>query len=166
MDTFKYLCWNIWNMNVGCTFSSSGSIIVISGASTSIRTFVGNGKTYGTLTYTVAGSTGELDFTGSNTFSAWNLSDATNTRTIGLTAGTTQTVADMSGVDGTSGKPVLIKSLTKGTRANLALTGTQQCDYLTVVDTRITTGKLRARFSNDAGNNIGVEFTGSRSLVT
>lgn len=66
-----------WNMGTttGLTFSGASATVVLSTVSTNTRTFSGGGLTYGTLTYTVTGSSGELDITGSNSFGTINFYD-------------------------------------------------------------------------------------------
>lgn len=107
---------NCWNLTAGsCTFTGT---IALSTASANTRTFAGGGKTYGTLTYTVAGSTGQLVISGSNTWAGnWNLSDATNARAIGITNGTTQTFTSTGAffnVTGSSGKLTTFTSTSAG----------------------------------------------------
>ena len=52
------------------TFNGSNSTIVFSTSTSNAvtRTFAGGGKTYGDLTYTVAGASGQLSITGNNSF--------------------------------------------------------------------------------------------------
>ena len=117
----------------GLTFSDSGTT-TISNASVSSRTWAGGGLTYGTLTYTVAGSTGSLVISGSNYFDTLNFSDATNARTLSLTASVVQTVRVFN-VNGTAGKLMSVISATGGTQAQLALVGAVNTnDYLSVQD--------------------------------
>ena len=124
--------WNATN-TTGLTFSDSGTT-TISNASVSSRTWAGGGLTYGTLTYTVAGSTGSLVISGSNYFDTLNFSDATNARTLSLTASVVQTVKNFN-VIGTSGKLMTVNSTTGGTQAQLALYGpVDTVDFLSVQD--------------------------------
>lgn len=143
------------------TVNPSTSTIVISGASANTRTFAGNGKTYGTLTYTVAGSTGALVVTGANTFATINFSDVTNARTLTLSASTTTTVGTFN-VNGTSGKLMTVNSSTPGTTATLAQSGSHFiCDYLSVQDITVT-GTTQAEagsHSTNVSNNSGWIFT-------
>ncbi len=76
-----------WN-KTGGTFNGSGTTIVFATASTSTRTFAGNGSTYGTLTYTVANSPGSLTITGANTFNTINVGSG---RILTMPASTTNT---------------------------------------------------------------------------
>lgn len=124
-----------WSLatTTGLTFSGSSSTIIYSIASASTRTFAGGGLTYGTLTYTVAGSTGELDITGANSFAAINFSDVTNARSLKFTAGTTTTIRNGNGfnVQGTSGKLMTVDSITAATHT-ITATLDQHCQYLSV----------------------------------
>lgn len=125
----------VWNLatTTGLTFSGASSIITISTTSTNTRTFSGGGLTYGTLTYTVAGSTGKLTLIESNTFSVLNFSDVTNARTLEFTAGTTTTIVNTNGfnVQGTSGKLMTIQSATASSHT-LSSANQQSCDYLSI----------------------------------
>lgn len=117
------------------------SNIVITSASANTRTFAGGGKTYGTLTYTVAGSTGQLSVTGANTFSAINFSDASNARTMTLPASTNTIITNSFNVQGTAGKLMTINSSTGGAAATLTKTsGYVSCDYLSLQDSTATGG--------------------------
>jgi hypothetical protein len=109
----------VWTADANVTINAQGSTIVIANASANTRTFAGGGKTYGTLTYTVAGSTGQLTITGSNTFGTINFSDATNARTLQFTSGTTNTFTTFN-VVGTSGKKMTVSAVTPASAATLA----------------------------------------------
>jgi len=102
--------------------------------SSSTRTFNGGGLTFGTINYTVAGSTGELDITGSNSFSQINFSDASNARSLKFTAGTTQTIRNGNGfnVRGTAGKLMTIDTITGASTFTLTSSNVQSTDYLNV----------------------------------
>lgn len=117
----------------GLTLFSSGSNIVSTGASATTRSFLGGGYTYGTLTYTVAGSTGELDITGSNSFAQINFSDASNARSLKFTAGTTTTIRNGNGfnVRGTAGKLMTIDTITGASTFTLTSSSVQSTDYIT-----------------------------------
>lgn len=101
----------------GGTVTDSGSWTLTT-ASANTRTFAGGGKTYGTLTYTVAGSTGTLIITGSNAFGQINFSDASNARTLQFTSGTTNTITNPN-IFGTSGKKMTVSAVTGGVAAIL-----------------------------------------------
>ena len=102
---------NIWNLvfSLG-TINPGTSNIVIANATSSNRVFAGGDATYYDLTYTVAGSTGALTITGSNTFHNLNFSDVTNARSLVFTQLTTQTFTGLFNVFGTPGKLITIGS--------------------------------------------------------
>jgi hypothetical protein len=123
------------------TINAGTSTIVIANASTNSRTFAGGGKTYATLTYTVAGSTGALVLTGANTFATLNFSDATNARTLTLPSSTTTTVTGTFGVAGTAGKLMTVNSSSGGVAATLSKTsGVVSADYLSIQDSTAAGG--------------------------
>lgn len=125
---------NIWNSASTLALTDSGSI-TISNTSTNTRTFIGGGLTYGTLTYTAAGSTGKLTITGSNTFNNINFSDASNIRTLELTAATTTTIAgSVNGIAGTSRLPMTVKSTTNGTVATIASSVIVNPSFVNLID--------------------------------
>lgn len=154
----------VWDQSTttGLTFSGSSSTILINGASANTRTFAGGGLTHGSLTYTVAGSTGQLSITGSNSFSAINFSDASNARSLKFTAGTTTTIRNASGfnVRGTSTKLMTVDSLTAATHT-LSSTGLQSCDYLSVTNSIATGGGAwyAGANSTNVSGNTGWTFT-------
>jgi hypothetical protein len=77
-----------WNVTAG-TVNAASATIVLAGASAGTRTFVGGGKTYGTLRYTVADSPGALAITGANTFGTLEVGPE---HRVSLPASTTQVV--------------------------------------------------------------------------
>jgi hypothetical protein len=148
-----------WTISgTGITPSLGSSTIVIGPTSSSTRTFAGGGQTYGTLTYTVAGSTGQLTITGANTFGTLNFSDANNARTLAFTAATTSTFTTFN-VNGTSGKLMTITSATAATHTLSIASGTVTCDSCSI-DHSIATGgaTFNATNSTDGGNNTGWNF--------
>lgn len=90
--------------------------------------------TFGTLTYTVAGSTGGLDITGSNSFAQINFSDASNARSLKFAAGTITTIRNGNGfnVRGTTGKLMTIDTITGSSTFTLTSSNVQSTDYLSV----------------------------------
>jgi hypothetical protein len=130
---------NVWDVSAtNLTFSGANATIVIDTPGASIHTFNGGGLTYGTLTYTVAGSTGALHITGSDTFNTINFSDASNARSLRFTAGTTTTVTNFN-VNGTPGKLMTVESVTAATHTLTKPSGAVSCDYLNVINS-IATG--------------------------
>lgn len=148
----------------GLTFTTAFDVNV-TGATASTRTFAGGGMTYGTLDYTVVGSTGALTITGSNTFSDIRFSDASNVRTLGLTAGTTQTITathGLTGVVGTSGTLMTLKSATAGTPASISLPNGYggSTDFLSVQDITALVNTLYAGTNSaNVSGNTNVTFT-------
>ncbi len=127
--------------NTATTSNSSAATIISSGVSSSSRTFIGGGKSYATLTYSVSGSTGALVITGANTFGTINFSDAANARTLTLPSATTTTMTGAFNVQGTAGKLMTVNSSTSGTTATLSrASGTVACNYLSLKDSTATGG--------------------------
>jgi hypothetical protein len=145
---------NIWNVSGG-TQNMTGSTIAVTAASASTRTFIGGGKTYDTLTYTVAGSTGQLTITGQNTFGTINFSDVTNARTLAMPTSSGTTVTGTFNVNGTSGKLMTVTGdLTK-------TAGTVSCNYLSISNSDAAGGAAfyAGANSTNGGSNTGWVFT-------
>lgn len=121
-------------------FTGGGTItgtatIVLAVASASTRTFAGGGKTYGTLRYTVAASTGALILTGANAFGTLDIQGGG--RTLTLPASTTTTVTTLLRLLGTNaGSPLTVNSSTPGTKAKLSvpLAATNDTQFVALVD--------------------------------
>lgn len=152
----------VWNCtSAGATITGSANIIFSSVTSNS-RTFTGAGKTYGSLTYIVAGSTGNLIISGSNTFGTINFSDANNARTLQLTSGTTTTITNTFNVNGSAGKLMSITASTPGSAATLSKSsGSVSCDYLSLQDSAATGGATwyAGTNSTNVSGNSGWIFT-------
>lgn len=144
----------------GLTLTATGSVIQVMATSTSTRAFAGGGLTYGTLTHTLAGSTGAMSITGSNTFNTLNFSDATNARSLLFTAATTTTVTNFN-VFGTATKLMTISSVTAATHTlSNPSPGGFVSDYLSI-DHSIATGGsgwFAGTHSTDGGSNTGWTF--------
>lgn len=146
----------------GLTFSGASSTIVVGSASANTRTFLGVGLTYGTLTYTIAGSTGKLTLNGNNSFDTINFSDITNARTLEFTAGTVTTFRGAGLVgNGASGRKLVLQS----TGAFFTLTktsGTVSVDWWNISNAHAGGGAsfLAGTNSTDSGGNTGWVFTG------
>lgn len=84
-------------LSSGLTFSGASSTFVIGSAAPTSRTFAGGGLTYGTLTYTVANSSGTLVITGANTFSTINVTGGSKTLTLPNSTTNTVGALNMSG---------------------------------------------------------------------
>lgn len=122
-----------FSTTTGLTFNGSNATIIISTASPSTRTFAGGALNYGTLTYTVAGSTGSLSITGSSYFDRLNFSDTANARSLSLQNSSMQTIKDFN-VFGTVGKVITI--FASSNTAYLKLVGNPGTsnDYLSIQD--------------------------------
>ena len=147
--------------NTSTTSTTSSASFVISTVSANTRTFAGGGRSYGTLTYTVAGSTGTLAITGANTFGTLNFSDVTNARTLTLPASATTTILNNFNVQGTAGKLMTVNSSTNGTTATLSrAAGTVNSNYLSLRDSTATGGAswYAGQNSTNLSNNSGWIF--------
>lgn len=126
----------IWSISgSGLTLSAASSTIVIVNTTTNTRTFTGGAFNYGTITYTVGGSTGQLTMNGAQYIRIFNFSDASNARTVTFIQNALCTIGNLN-IFGTSGKLMTLKSAAGGTAAILDLTGavTTTMDYLTIQD--------------------------------
>ena len=150
--------WNI-SSATNLTMNAASSTIVYTALSTA-RTFQGGGQTYGTLDYSVAGSTGSLTINGSNYFDTLNFSDASNARSLLLTSHSSQTVKTFN-IQGTSDNLVILSSVTAGTAAYINLIGPLVSkNYLSIKD--IYSGipyKFYAENSTDVSGNAQILFT-------
>lgn len=153
----------IWNVSgSGLTINPGTSVIQITSATASTRTFAGHGLTYHILRYTVAGSTGGLDITGSNTFDSIEFSDTTNARTLRFTAGTTQTFTGAGIVgNGASGRLLTLGSITASGHTLSKSSGTVCLDWWSISRSTATGGAgwYAGANSTDGGNNSGWTFT-------
>lgn len=95
----------------GLTLSATDATFNIVNTSTNTRTIDLGGNWIGTLNYTVAGSTGQLNITTAAIISTLNFSDATNARTLQITTGITLTCFSFI-VFGGSGRLVTVQSST------------------------------------------------------
>ncbi len=81
-----------WQMSATGTLSAANATIIFSTLPSAVsRSFNGGGKTYGTLTYTVANSPGPLVITGANTFDTLNVGSG---RVLTLPSGVTTNVTN------------------------------------------------------------------------
>lgn len=149
------------------TFSGANATVIISAADASARTLNLGGKTWGTLTYTVASSVGALIITGANTFTTINVSGGV--RTLTLPASTTTTITNFN-VFGTAGNLVIINSSTALTAATLSkASGTvSTVDYVTLQDSTATGGAAfyAGSHSTNVSGNTGWSFTDAAVTVT
>lgn len=133
----RVVAGTFWSIpNAGTTLNASNATFVVSTASVNTRTFgdVVTGRVYGTLTYTVAGSTGELDILGSNTFNTINFSDASNARSLKFTAATTTTITNKFNVFGLSSQLMTVTSITGAAFTMTASLDQSSSDYLNLTN--------------------------------
>lgn len=157
-STFTCLATSSFWVVTSGSVSAASATIVLAAASATTRTFAGFGQTYGTLTYTVAGSTGALTITGANTFGTINFSDANNARTLTLPGATTTTITNMRGfnVNGSAAGNVSVNA-SAGT-ATVSSPSLQVCDRLTLTNIAASGGPWFATNSTDGGGNPGWYF--------
>jgi hypothetical protein len=156
----------VWNLgtSTAMTLSASSATIAISTTSTNTRTMALGGLTYGTITYTVAGSTGALTILTAVTpvtIGTINFSDATNARTLTFQANRTFNITNFN-VRGTSGNLVTLNSDTSGTAHTLSkASGVVYDDYLSVKDSTATGGArwFAGANSTNVSGNTGWFFT-------
>lgn len=152
---FSTAASTFWNVSASLTLSAASSIISLTLANGNNRAFNGAGLTYGTLNYTVAGSTGSLELIGNNTFTTLNFSDATNGRSLRFTAGSTTTITNFN-IQGTAGKIMTIASVTASGHTISVASGRLFLKYLSISRSTATGGaKFYALDSTDGGNNSG-----------
>jgi hypothetical protein len=148
----------------GGSATTSGITIIISTVSTNTRVIAGAGGTYKKIQYTISGSTGGLDISGSNTYlDGIYFSDPSNARTLRFVAATTQTAYNWSGIYGTAGKLMTIDCTTAAT-FNIAFTGVQgtmSTDYVNFKNT-VGTGTGANYYagpnSTNGGGNTNIQF--------
>lgn len=151
----------------GLTFNGANCTIVIGAVSASARILVGGGLTYGTLRYTLAGSTGKLTITGSNTFKNIEFSDTNNARTLAFTAGTTTIILNKFDVQGLAGQLMVVTSATAAAHTLQKANGVVDCDYLNLSYSQAGGGAswYAGANSTDGGNNTGWLFEDAPALV-
>lgn len=144
---------NLTNNGLNATFT-------VTNTSGSTRTLQLGTLSWGTITYTVAGSTGQLTLAGIAYLTAINFSDVTNARTLALTVNSQYTVKTWN-VNGTSGKNMSVNSTAGGTPTYLEILGAPQTSaYLTVQDIfSVLPDKLYCTNSTDTSGNKGIDFS-------
>lgn len=170
LTTIRVTATTVWSFanTTNLTFDGSSATIVVTGVSSETRTFAGGGLTYGTLDYTIAGSTGQFNITGSNTFGTINFSDADNARTLAFTAGTTTTITSAFNVNGTSDKLMSVQSITAATHTLSKSAGTISCDYLSLTNSIASGGAdwYAGANSVDVSGNSGWIFSAAPAAAT
>jgi hypothetical protein len=151
-----------WACTGGPTITGSPNI-ALTAASANTRTFGGNGKTYGVLTYTVAASTGILAITGANTFGGISVSGGT--RTLRFPSGATNAVPSATFlVFGTAGNLITIDSSTAASAATINFTGgrkVNKVDFVSIKDSTATPSSTAyaGSGSTNVSGNTGWTFT-------
>ena len=134
----------------GLTLNANTSTIKLTDATSSTKTFGGNGYTYNNLWITGAG-TGAYIIAGSNTFADFKID--TPPHTVSFTAGTTQTVSTFT-VNGSSGNLITLQSTSAGSAWTLSKSsGTISVTYCSIKD---STGTGGAIFNANDGTSVNV----------
>ncbi len=166
-------CWSF--ISSGNTLTLGSSTIKTHGATITVTTlnantstfqtsntgtFSGGGKTYNNLIIN-----GTTTVSGSNTFAALTVNAS---KTLILTAGTTQTVTTLTAT-GESDQIITIQSSSSGTAATISqATGTVNAKWCTIKDSTVTGGAtFNAYFSTNVSGNTGwVFYINFASLVS
>lgn len=150
----------VWSIAPLSILSAASATFVIGNVSANARTFfAGNGYSYGTLTYTIAGSTGSLTIIGSSTFGTINFSDANNARSLLFTAGSTTTITNPN-INGTAGKLMTIDSPTAAQHTLSKASGVVELNYVNINHSTAQGGAqwYAGLQSVDGGSNTGWIF--------
>lgn len=164
-DTAGTGTWIFSVASTGVVLNASSATFVIANASATTRRILLTGKTIGTLTYTVAGSTGTFEIatigTLTGTIGTLNFSDATNARTLLFAPAITTTIATNFNVFGGPGRLVTIGSVGGAVNHTLSKpSGTVSSDYLSISRSQAVGGAYwyAGANSTDGGNNSGWIF--------
>lgn len=148
------------SFSVTSTISAASATFVITNATANNRVVNLGGQSIGTLTYTVAGSTGSLTMNSAGTIGTLNFSDASNARSLLFTAGTTTTIGNFDNVRGTAGKLMTIDSATAATHTLFKPIGAVSTDYLSIKNSVATGAPWYAGAnSTNVSGNTGWIFT-------
>lgn len=158
----------VWNVGTvtGLTFSGASATITIVNASTNQRQmnlgYSGAALTYGTIDYTVAGSTGALKFDNDGsapTVTTFNFSDASNARSLIFNDLGTGIIFGTFNVQGTAGKLMTIQT-TVASNHKINSPNDQICNYLSISRSTAAGGGTwyAGADSTDGGNNSGWLF--------
>lgn len=152
-------------VTAGSTFNAQGSTILLSAASASTRTLAGGAHSFNIITYTVAGSTGELDIGNFNTITTINFSDASNARTITFTNGGTTTITNIN-IFGTATKLMTIQGAA-GVATISKSSGRIFTPYCNIANITCTGGALwfAGLTSTDGGGNTNIRFADQPSMM-
>ena len=156
---------SMWNTNnLFTTVNGASATLIVVNPTTSTRGIVLRGvaqSTIGTITYTVAASTGVLFINAGGgqapEIGTLNIGDG---RTLQLVAGNTTSITNAFNVNGTAGNLTSIVSSTPGTQATLSMaSGTVTARYVSIQDSNATGGAYwLAVDAVDGGNNTGWFF--------
>lgn len=149
-----------WTVTNGTGFTGTGYTIRMTSATA--KTFAGGtgNATYGTL---IQAGAGALTISGSSTFD--DIQATTIPSTITFTAGTTQTLANLT-LSGTAGNLIVLNSTINGTQFNLSKSsGTVITNYLNIRDSNATGGAtFYAQTSTNTSNNSGWIFALAKQI--
>lgn len=159
--------WNTGTIS-NLTLSAASSTIKIASTSSSSRTlelgYFAGSLTYGTIDYTLSGSTGLLQINKDGTvptITTLNFSDASNARTLQTNdLGNAIPVVNFN-VNGTSGKLMTIKTNINSGHSWTKSSGTVSIDYVNIQYSTATGGAAwyAGANSTDGGNNSGWIFS-------
>jgi hypothetical protein len=147
--------WNIANIGT-LTASFASSTIVIASTTTNTRTISPGALTYGTLRYTVAGSTGSLTVAAATSFYDIEFSDASNARTCTLSGNQVlRSPTALNSFRGTSGNLMSLVSSVGGTQRVVSRTGKGQTDtnYVALTDIRFAEAYRYFMGANSTSSN-------------
>lgn len=159
----------------GTVFSAMASLgdysrlgrLHISNTSASAKTFIGNGNSFGEITF--AGGTGAINFTGSNTFARLPYVLSPAVATVTFAAGTTTTIVNPANEQTNNGTNVVsYKSATGGSAATITkANGRIQADYVSLQDLTATGGAVFSAGANstNVSGNTGWTFTAAPQWI-
>lgn len=149
----------------GLTMSADSATLTMATSANAKTINIASGLTWGTIDYSNSGSTGGLTLSGTGRIRVLKFSDATNARTLTISAASAQ-IDDWSNVFGTSGKNMSIVSSAAGTARSISVQGTtvSTVNYCTFQDIKILEPyKLYATNSTSTSNNTNITFSAAPS---
>lgn len=156
---------SVWNTatTTNLAFSAQSSRIIISDNSSTAKTFAGGSEIFGMVTF----SGDNITITGSNTFTAFTLSNAGMTTGLKVTSGTTQTMTSMSS-NGSSGNLCKVQAVTAASAFTFSTTANYIIcvDFVQFKDITASSGSGRSYYAgtnstSTSGNSVW-SFTGCR----
>lgn len=142
------------------TIDAAQASLVLGTTSSSTRSVSLGGKTWGTISYTVASSTGALSFSGTGVINTLTVTDGGVSRSVLFTSNTYS--FGQLNISGTSSNHVSVLSSVSGTRRFVSTfgLGPQVLNHCTIQDIRITEPyKIFATNSTDNSNNVNIVFS-------